>query len=307
MARPAATAATAARVVSEHAELWPAGALSWLVFLGWLPFLATVPGPPDEASLTFFGAGLVTSGAWPLNVILLAVAAVGVVLAAFVAASTGEAALRTQLADPEGGLGRIVSRMRTILAIRLIAAAPAAVGVMALLLGFAAVAPGEFSSPDIGGTLLVRLLGRLAPLLIVAVVLVLASQALSASAERRGRATDSAIDALAAGLGQVRREPLAALIVVVGTFVVRLAYLGLCAVLLGVLWAPIEILLVGGVLDVRSAGLLVAFVGVWLCLVLGGGALQAWASIWWTLQLASDRPIVPGMQPTMRQQEGGAR
>ena len=279
-------ATTAARVASERSELWPPGALSWLAFLGWLPFAAVVPGPPDEAQLTFFGAGLVVSGAWPYNAVLLALAAIGVVLAAFGAAALGEAALRAELvAGVRRAWWPAVGR---IMAIRLVAAAPAAVGVVALLLGVAAVAPAEFSSPDIGGSVPARIAMRVAPLIVIALILVLGSQAWAASAERRGAAGGSVLDGLGDGMRQLRARPLVAGVVVTTTFLVRCLYLAGAALLLAVLWSPIGAMLVsGGGFDAESALLLVGFVAIWLCLVLGGGAMQAWASAWWTLELDS--------------------
>jgi hypothetical protein len=72
------------------------------------------------------------------------------------------------------------------------------------------------------------------------------------------------------------------------TFLVRCLYLAGAALLLAVLWSPIGAMLVsGGGFDAESALLLVGFVAIWLCLVLGGGAMQAWASAWWTLELDS--------------------
>lgn len=279
-------ALTAARVASERSELWPAGALSWLAFLGWLPFAANVPGPPDEAQLTFFGARLVVSGAWPYNAMLLAIGVIAVVLLAFGIGALGEAALRFELtAGARRGLWPAAWRL---LAIRLIAAAPAALGVVALLIGIAAVAPSEFSAPDIGGNVAARIVMRVAPLIALALALVLGSQAWAAAAERRASPPDSALDSLGEGLRQLRAEPLTACAVVATTFLVRCLYLVGAGLLLGVLWSPIGALLAsGGGFDAGTALLLVGFVAIWICLVIGGGAIQAWASIWWTLVLAS--------------------
>jgi hypothetical protein len=278
-------AITAARVASERTELWLPGALSWLAFLGWLPFAATVPGPPDEAQVTFFGAGLVVSGAWPYNAVLLALGAICVVLAAFGVAALGEAALRSELVA--GGRRGWWPLARRLLAIRLVAAGPGALGALALLLAIVAVAPGEFSSPDIGGIVAARIATRVAPLIVFALVLLLGSQAWAAAAERaaNGGAT---LESLADGIRRLRARPLVAGVVVTTTFVVRSIYLAGAGLLLAVLWSPIgAVLATGGGFDAGTALLLVGFVAVWLCLVLGGGAMQAWASAWWTLELAS--------------------
>jgi hypothetical protein len=279
---------TAARVAAERSELWLPGALSWLAFLGWLPLVAIVPGPPDEAGLAFFGAGLVTSSAWPLNAVLLGLGLVVVVMVGFALGALGEAALRIELApSPSRGLWPLVRRL---VAVRLLAAGPAAVGIVALLLGLAAVAPGEFRSPDIGGSLAIRILRAVAPLLVAAIVLLVASQALSAAGERTGSTSGTAFERLVAGIRRLRDRPAAALSVVLATFGVRLAYLIGAAILLSVLWSPIGAVLDAGFgLDAGTALLLVGFVAVWLCLVLGGGAMQVWASIWWTLELTAAR------------------
>ena len=62
----------------------------------------------------------------------------------------------------------------------------------------------------------------------------------------------------------------------------RLAYLAVGAVLLRVLWAPIGERVEHAGFDPAVALLLVGFVAIWLCLVLGGGALHAWGSVTWT-------------------------
>jgi hypothetical protein len=285
--RPIAThAIAAARIAAERSELWLPGALSWITFLGWLPFVASVPGPPDEAQLTFFGAGLVTSGAWPFNAIAIGIVLVCLVVAAFGLGALGEATLRSELAP--SATSRRWSIVRRLLAVRLLAAGPAAVGTVALLVGLAAVAPAEFSSPDIGGNVVIRIAERVAPLAVVALLLLLASQALAAAAERTRLAGGSALESLAAGVRRLRDRPWAALAVVLGSFGIRVAYLVGAGLLVSVLWSPIEALLAAGFgLDPGTALLLVVFVAVWLCLVVGGGVLQAWSSIWWTLELST--------------------
>ena len=77
-------------------------------------------------------------------------------------------------------------------------------------------------------------------------------------------------------------------------FAAQLAYLALRALLLRVLWAPIGAqLAVGGEIDVATGLLLVGFVAIWLCLVLAGGALQAWSAATWSRLLATDAPEGP--------------
>jgi hypothetical protein len=299
MGQIATHALTAARVAAERSELWLPGALSWIAFLGWIPFLASVPGPPEEAELTFFGAGLVTSGAWPFNGIALGIGLAALVVAAFGVGAVGEAALRSELAPTRPD--RRWSSARRLFTVRLLAACPAATGIVALLIGLAAVAPGEFSSPDIGGSVAIRIAGRVAPLAVAAGVLLLASLALAAAAERTSVAGGSALESLVAGVRRLRERPWAALAVVLTTLVGRLAYLAGAGLLLSVLWSPIDALLAAGFgLEPGTALLLVAFVAVWLCLVVGGGVLQAWTSIWWTLELS------PAVGEMARRTESGS-
>jgi hypothetical protein len=85
----------------------------------------------------------------------------------------------------------------------------------------------------------------------------------------------------------------------------RLAFAGLAALLLRVLWAPIEERLALNGIDPAAMLLLVGFVAIWLCLVLAGGALHAWGSVSWTGVLgagaidrgASQDEMEPSTQP----------
>jgi hypothetical protein len=94
--------------------------------------------------------------------------------------------------------------------------------------------------------------------------------------------------ALRAGLGDLvhnlrRRLGVAA----TGTAADLLA-IALGLALLNVLWAPIRLELAGGgPLSPEVLVLLVGFVATWLALVLFFGALHAWTSNWWSLELAS--------------------
>lgn len=80
---------------------------------------------------------------------------------------------------------------------------------------------------------------------------------------------------------------------------VRVAYLVLAAILLRVLWAPIEQRLALDGIDAAAALLLVGFVAIWICLVLGGGALHAWGSVTWTRILETVVVEDPEPAPTV--------
>ena len=75
--------------------------------------------------------------------------------------------------------------------------------------------------------------------------------------------------------------------------------LALATVLLHVLWAPIQVELAGGQLvSPQALLLLVGFVAVWLALVLAFGALHAWVSGWWSLELGH---AGEGSRPTLQE------
>ncbi|MBW3613488.1 MAG: IclR family transcriptional regulator C-terminal domain-containing protein, partial [Chloroflexi bacterium] len=73
-------ALAAADVVAGRADLWLPGALAWSLTVGWAPLTLAVVPAPDAADLTFLGARLYTSGAWPWNAFA---AGVGLVLLAY--------------------------------------------------------------------------------------------------------------------------------------------------------------------------------------------------------------------------------
>jgi hypothetical protein len=294
LAEVAADGLLAGRVASERAELWPAGSLAWLIFFGWVTLPATVAPIPTQADLTFIGSGLASSSAWPYNVIAIGVAAVGLVLVAHALASLAEAALQAQLRSgiPERDDGAPWRDAWRIGLARLIAGVPAFATLGVLLAAVAAVVADEFQSPDIGGSLAIRIAGRVLPFLVAFGLALLVVPPIAAAIERRatGQHGLPLAAAVRAGLGDLLRAPLPAGAVTLLTLAVRLVYLAGSLLLLRVLWAPIGVQLAGGGgMDAVAALLLVGFVAIWLCLVIGGGALQAWTSAWWTLSLATVR------------------
>jgi hypothetical protein len=103
-----------------------------------------------------------------------------------------------------------------------------------------------------------------------------------AAAARRAMTGSPVDESLRRGLRDLRVAGVAALAQAVAVMVARVVYLAVAAVLLRVLWAPIgERVELAGI-DPAAALLLVGFVAIWLCLVLGGGALHAWGSVSWT-------------------------
>jgi hypothetical protein len=283
MRRWLAAASGSARDVSERPVLWLPGALAWVASVGRIPFLVAVGRPPSQAELTFLGARLVTSGAWPMNAVLIVALATTVVLLAFVLVAAANAVLLDLL---EQRTASVTSAAR-LLRIALVAALPAAVLFLLLLILAASIAPGAFNAPDDGdgGPVLTMILG-LAPIVIGLVVVVVLGAAFAAVAGRTG-------DVRGAGRRLARIGGAGWAHVLCGT-AVHAAFLVLAALLLGVLWEPIGAQLgVGGDFDVATGLLLVGFVAVWLCLVLVGGALHAWSATTWSRLLAAGPRSMP--------------
>ncbi|HEY7599062.1 MAG TPA: hypothetical protein VH741_03970, partial [Candidatus Limnocylindrales bacterium] len=179
----------AAGMAADRPGLWPAAALGSLAYLAWLPLVLTVAPLPRASDLAFLGARLLGSGAFPWNILLLAMLATLAVLVACLLAALAEAALlrAAGLGTPHRSLARETEAAFSVL---LIAALPAVAVAAALVSGIAAVAPAEFGAPDIGGPLLLRIVRHLIPLLVALAVLTLVGQAYGAAALRRavGRA-----------------------------------------------------------------------------------------------------------------------
>jgi hypothetical protein len=269
------SALSAAAHVADRPLLWIPGGLAWLLTVGWLALLVGVARPPSVGELTFFGAGLVTSGAWPWNLAAIVAGALAVAVSAAALVSVAELALLARA-------GAASADVRRALAVTLVCGLPVVLAGAMLAFGIAAVAVIEFNSPQDPGGPIVRIALRLLPLIGLALVAASASAAVHAAAIRRLAGGSSVVSALRASPGALARAGVAATAHVVVAALVRLAYLVLAAILLRVLWAPIEQRLALDGIDAAAALLLVGFVAIWLCLVLGGGALHAWGSVTWT-------------------------
>ncbi|HUF06457.1 MAG TPA: hypothetical protein VMP86_03600 [Candidatus Binatia bacterium] len=271
------TSLTAAMLVADRPALWLAGALPWTVTVGWFAFLAGVAPPPSIGELTFRGAGIFASGAWPWNAIGIGAAALAVALVAVALASAGEAVL---LHGRRVGAGEVAR----LFGIALVCAVPVLVGLVTLAAAVIVVAPGEFNAPGAGIDPLARTALAIAPLLAGTVLAAAAGAAIHAAAARhRGDVVVALLEAPRALAG----AGLAAVLQAGALLLARVAYLVVGAMLLRVLWMPIGIQLAGGEIGVATLLLLVGFVAIWLCLVLGGGALHAWGSLSWTGVLRS--------------------
>lgn len=296
MGRWLAAASSALAHVADSPTLWIPGALAWVASVGWIPFVAAVVRAPTQSELTYFGAGMQTSGLWPLNVVLIAAGAVAVVTLGIGLVAVGNAALDAVLrerpfAPAEAGRRFITS---------LIGVVPVALVVFVLLVATIAVAPAEFNRPQGDPGPVLRTLGRLMPLLVLGVVVIVSTAALTGLVGRAATEAGSVAGGLAGLPAMVRRAGSAGAVQFAVTIVVGSAFLILSGILLHVLWAPIGAgLITGGAIDATGALLLVGFVAIWLCLVLAGGALNAWGSATWST-LLRPRAISP---PPARPQE----
>ena len=269
-----ASAASAGRVAEEPA-LWLPGGLAWLSTIGWLPFVVAVVRPPSVAELTYLGSGFWTSGLWPLNAILLAAASVALVVLALALSSAGNAVL---VAGAEGRRASIRDAS-DLLVVALLGAVPVALCALIVALALVAVGPAEFNRPGEENPLL-RVAVRLAPLLVFGAVVAFAASTLSGLAGRAAMHGGSVTAGLSAAPALVGRAGRAGMWHLAASAAVSFGYLLLTGLLLVVLWAPIRSSLESGSpLDLASVLLLVGFVAIWLCLVLAGGAVHAWASM----------------------------
>ncbi len=296
MRRWLADARTSADEVADRATLWIPGALGWLASVGWLALVVGVAEPPSTAELTFFGARLVTSGLWPWNAIAIVGGAMAIVAAAFVTAASAEAVLLR-------GTAASLREVLRIAGLGVLCAVPAVIALLATGLVAPAIALTEFNSPSPGDPTM-RTAIRLTPLLLAILATAAGGAAIHAAAARRVVAGMPLPDALGGAPAGLAAGGGAALIHVVVVQVARLAYLALAAVLMRVLWAPIASRLGIDGIAPDTALLLVGFVAIWLCLVLGGGALHAWGSRVWTRVLGVANP--QGRRPD-RQMETPSR
>jgi hypothetical protein len=91
-------ARAAATIVADHGSLWLPGALAWSLTLGWIPLVVAVARPPNVADLTFLGARIYSSGAWPWNAFAAGAGALLLVGIGFLLVGVAEATLATSIA-----------------------------------------------------------------------------------------------------------------------------------------------------------------------------------------------------------------
>jgi hypothetical protein len=167
------------------------------------------------------------------------------------------------------------------------------VGLLALATATVIVGPAEFNAPNQELGPVARTALRLSPILVTIAVASSAGAAIHAAAARSVVAGRTAAGSLRGAPRALARTGISALVQASALLVARIIYLVICAILLRVLWAPIGIRLAETGMDAAVALLLVGFVAIWLCLLLGGGALHAWGSVSWTRVLGA-RVTEPG-------------
>ena len=266
----------AAADVADRSSLWLPGSLAFMVTVGWLALLLGVARPPTIAELTFLGAGIVTSGQWPWNGIVILAAAMVLTATAIALASVAEAALL------HGRRARPADVRRTFL-VGVVCVVPLAAPVAALLVALSFVAPGEFNAPEPG-----RRAAAADP-----------HRARTAHRGRRSWPRCSVAPSMPPPPGRpatvtvrgAHCEPRPRRSAAPGRR--RSARCWRCSRRASAIWRSARSCC--GCCGRRSTsgcpaegfglaviGLLVGFVAIWLCLVLAGGALHAWGSVSWT-------------------------
>jgi hypothetical protein len=280
--------ASAAQLAGDRADLWPAGALAWLAYIGWLPLILVV-ADPDPNDLAAFAVAIYTSGAFPANVIALALGVVAGFAVLCLLAAMGEVALQRAATPLNGGRPAFARATLTAFSVILVSAVPAAIAAGLLLRRLMAVAPDEFQSPDISTPVLVRLALDLLPYLLALLPVLLLVQAFGAVALRRARAepTVALTSILATTAGDLLRRPWNRLALAASALLLDLVMAVVSFGLLRILWAPIGAALEGGRLaSPDTLLLLLGFIAIWLTLLLAAGAVHVAISAWWAIELA---------------------
>lgn len=276
------------RLAGDRSDLWLAGALGWLVFVGWLPLLLVV-APPDAEGIEEFGISLYLSQSFPLNAVLLAAGAVAGFIALCLLAAAAEVAIE-HAADPRAAHARPGRATLSAFAILLVASVPVVAAVGLVLGAVVAVAPAEYLSSDLAVPVLLRIVLRILPELGVLLVVLLVMQTIGGAALRIGftHPAQPAIASLGAALRSVLVRPWRPLGVALSGLVVDAVAVALTFGLLRLLWPPIGLGLGDGLRSrPETVLLLLGFVAVWLGLLLAAGALHVAISAWWAMEVGT--------------------
>jgi hypothetical protein len=272
-------AARAVTVVSDTPESWVAGALAWAATGGPVALLLAVVPFPTLSDLTSTAARAFSSGSWPWNVVASVAGALVAAVLALVLVAAADVALIDRRAAGTG----FARSLRTASAVTLLACLPAAASIAALVAAVVIVAPGEINAPDAAsGGPAVRTVVRVWPLALLVGVSAATAGAFAAAARLEAIRGAGLGPALGSGARTLAAARGAAVIHAAVGAALRLAFLVLATVLLAVLWDPIGTQLAAGAgFGAGEMVLLVGFAAIWICLVLGGGAIHAWWALTW--------------------------
>jgi hypothetical protein len=278
-------AGEALRIGAQRADLWPAGALAWLAYVGWLPLILAV-APPDGDAVESFGVSMYLSESFPFNVVLLAAGLVLGFAALCLLASGAEVALH-ELAAPGATPSHRDRATLSVFAVTLLASVPMAGAISLAAAAAIAAAPAEYLSNDLATPVLLRILGDVVPLLVLASIVLVLVQAVAGAAIRQVMVAHppSALHGLSFAMRELRHRPVGTIGLAFTVAVLDAAMLAVTIALLRVLWSPIGSGLGDGLLKrPETLPLLVGFVAIWLGLMLAAGALHVAASAWWSAQ-----------------------
>lgn len=290
--------AAAASLAGDRGDLWPPAMLASFVYIGWLPLLLVV-APPNGSDLEYLGVSLITSSAYPANVVALAAVGVtGFMLLVFVAA-LAEVALtgllwRTPVAAPS----------RTAVSgavLMLMAMLPVFAALALLVLAIVAAAPGVYVSPDVSTPVLLRLAQAVLPYIVGLAIAILVGQVFGGLALRAGidRGDGATSGAIRITLRRLARDPWRPLGISTIGWAKDLLLFACSYAILHIVWGPVHDRLSGGLLArPETIPLLVGFVAIWFGLLMVGGASHAFISAWWLAELSPMRgPSVNEVRP----------
>jgi len=289
-----ARAASALKVGADRADLWPAGALAWLAYLGWLPLILVV-APPDADAIEAFGVSTYLSQSFPLNAVMLAATVVLGFAVLCLLSAAAEVGLQ-ELASPRSPHPSRGRATLSAFAVILLASLPVALVLLLVAYGVIAVAPAEYLSSDLATPVLLRIAAHVVPQLVVGLLVLVMVQAVAGISLRRvlAGAGHSAVASIGFGLRELRHRPLATVGIAAVATAIDALMLALSTVLLRVLWMPIGIGLGDGLLEhPPTTLLLLGFVAIWLGLLLAAGAIHVAVSAWWGLHLGELRRFEP--------------
>jgi hypothetical protein len=303
-ATPAAgwqTAMLAALVaVLDQPRWWAIALAGFLVRGGWLVLLVALvelPSPAGLANLLGPTVVAVVLGEPSVELALLALAAVGLVLAALVGTTLLGTWLELGLvaeaaASEEVGLARAVARpdLWRAAGSRLVAHLPSAV-----VLAWATVRVGEATYAELIGPgdaavpVILRVLSRVPEAVLAAVAVWLVGEAVGGAAVRRLAAGDGQPAALARGLLAVlgRRSGLATLAI---SSLAVFVCLGLVLVASRLAWLAVRTALVGGGAGLEATILIGLLSVVWLAGLWTMALVVAWRGVAWTAEVHR-RPV----------------